>query len=621
MREEDNIWRDRLDGVTYGISFIVITRALLCNKLQISMMTACYIWSALLLLSTVSMYFPPIVAIVYLAIVRIAVLVMRLLLMHNCFKRLRYKRKKFVKMVIYFLYVSLNIPHDVILVADVYCAFAKCVRPNEVTSRALDISSNLIYVGVMLYLDILFIFGLIPYIVSQEGVAAVIKFERNKYHIVLQVLLLAALCVNIYHVSTAFSFAKTNSVLGGIWRYTDLLLLTILLEYGVSHKDTVKNSLPDRTMEFLQMAQVEQERASISKENILKFLHHEMRNNIQKMNHVVDMTQAALFSRDYSSLSRSTGFFQNIMGYVQCLVNDINIVADEPDISATKNVQLVNFDLSDMLEDEVLYLLETGDIKKDSWNLNVPRNCFVRSDAGKLRQLLRIVSETLVAPTSPYEISIEVDNSNFLNIRVSSPRYIDFFPVCTMKIETGEDYFRLSKTILYRIIQALGGKVISDTVELLQLVIPLERLQTQSIIDVTTRRTSDACEEVRMLVVDDASINRKLLKRILAHLLEPIPIHIDEAEDGKVALQLQRDSSCPYDIIWLDVVMPEMDGMLACQELRKAKVTSYIVMVTANEECTLPPNMGHNNYIQKPVTKEKVSAVLQRAGLLAMQLP
>ncbi|MBL0375299.1 response regulator [Rhizobium sp. KVB221] len=116
-----------------------------------------------------------------------------------------------------------------------------------------------------------------------------------------------------------------------------------------------------------------------------------------------------------------------------------------------------------------------------------------------------------------------------------------------------------------------------------------------------------------ILLADDNMVNRKLGSKILANLgYAP-----DLANDGRQAVDACRAKS--YDLILMDIEMPEMDGLEATKEIRRqaAEPMSYFVALTANamtgdRERYL--SEGMDDYLSKPIRLEDLLACLERAG-------
>jgi CheY-like chemotaxis protein len=117
----------------------------------------------------------------------------------------------------------------------------------------------------------------------------------------------------------------------------------------------------------------------------------------------------------------------------------------------------------------------------------------------------------------------------------------------------------------------------------------------------------------RALLVDDVAINRI----IVINLLEDTGLAIDEADDGLTALRQFRDApEGAYDIIYMDVQMPNMDGYEASAAIRaldrRDAKTIPIVALTANafkEDIDKALASGMNAHLAKPLEVDKALAV------------
>ncbi|HBV81807.1 MAG TPA: hypothetical protein DEB74_03205, partial [Lachnospiraceae bacterium] len=125
--------------------------------------------------------------------------------------------------------------------------------------------------------------------------------------------------------------------------------------------------------------------------------------------------------------------------------------------------------------------------------------------------------------------------------------------------------------------------------------------------------TSKICApEAKILVVDDNAVNRKVLR----NLLKETQIQVTEAAGGAECLHLVQESH--YDLIFLDHMMPEMDGV---ETLHRIKALSTfpcedtpIVVLTANavsgaKEAYL--SEGFDDFLSKPIMPDKLETMIQ----------
>jgi len=115
-----------------------------------------------------------------------------------------------------------------------------------------------------------------------------------------------------------------------------------------------------------------------------------------------------------------------------------------------------------------------------------------------------------------------------------------------------------------------------------------------------------------ILLADDNAVNRKVLEHMLCRLGHSV----DPAANGKEALEKAASSS--YDLIFMDMMMPMMDGLEATRAIRAhedGKRRTPIVAVTANVErrdeqaCA---EAGMDAFLTKPFTIDQVKACLAR---------
>ncbi|MCP4804468.1 MAG: response regulator transcription factor [Proteobacteria bacterium] len=115
-----------------------------------------------------------------------------------------------------------------------------------------------------------------------------------------------------------------------------------------------------------------------------------------------------------------------------------------------------------------------------------------------------------------------------------------------------------------------------------------------------------------ILIVDDDDN----LREVVRYALDRAGFRVREANDGKKAIQQFGDR--PPDLIVLDVLMPEMDGIEVCREIRKASQVPIVFLSSRDEEVdrVLGLELGGDDYMTKPFSPRelvsRVKAVLRR---------
>ncbi|MFO8141896.1 MAG: response regulator [Marinobacter sp.] len=142
----------------------------------------------------------------------------------------------------------------------------------------------------------------------------------------------------------------------------------------------------------------------------------------------------------------------------------------------------------------------------------------------------------------------------------------------------------------------------------------LTRFSLQTITDVSPTQKGIPCGRMRVLLVEDNPVNRTLTRR----LLEKLGCEVMTANDGQAASSLWQEH--PFDVIFMDCVMPRMDGFEATGRLRDWEKDNYrarvpVVALTASameedeERCRAA---GMDAFVAKPVNLEMLRAVLEQ---------
>lgn len=179
----------------------------------------------------------------------------------------------------------------------------------------------------------------------------------------------------------------------------------------------------------------------------------------------------------------------------------------------------------------------------------------------------------------------------------------------------------LGLAIVYRLVKEMGGKItcrseIGKGTEFCC----TYTLRVGTADDVAQDSVSEHAPALfqgkRVLLVEDNELNREISRG----LLEDFGIVVTEAENGRVAVELLKDSQPgDYDVVLMDVQMPIMNGYEATRAIRamgKAHLrTMPIIAVTANafaEDRQTAMESGMNGHVAKPVGEKALREALQR---------
>lgn len=116
----------------------------------------------------------------------------------------------------------------------------------------------------------------------------------------------------------------------------------------------------------------------------------------------------------------------------------------------------------------------------------------------------------------------------------------------------------------------------------------------------------------KILVVDDD----ELVLIAIKELLSPLGFSVTPSPNGPAALE--KISGAHFDLVILDVIMPEMNGFEVCQKIRQ--INSYaetpIMMLTAKsgeEDKQRGVEVGANLYLPKPIAPKRLIALVEEA--------
>ncbi len=385
------------------------------------------------------------------------------------------------------------------------------------------------------------------------------------------------------------------------------------------------------------------EEASQAKSAFLSNMSHEIRT---PMTAILGFTEV-MKRNNRSSESERLGYLNTIANSGQHLLELINDVLDLSKVeSGAMEVEELPCDCASISQDVIRVLQSKADEKDIDLQVRVLTDFpdIVIADPSRLRQVITNlvgnaikftdqgavqVKLSFMAADKPADARVRIDvvDSGIGMSEEQQARIFEAFTQASASISRRFGGTGLGLSISRQLTEAMNGTlevsseegvgstfhvelpVAHDAYELLSpesIMASLERVEVP-------RQVTWDLPESRILVVDDGPENRQLMTVILTGL----KLHVTVAENGKEGLDaaVAAMQSEPFDLIFMDIQMPVMDGYEAVAEMRKAGVTLPIVALTANAMKGFEKDIlaaGFSHYMVKPIDMNLLGDLLAR---------
>ena len=371
-------------------------------------------------------------------------------------------------------------------------------------------------------------------------------------------------------------------------------------------------SVTDMTEKMAYISEIEEakrsaDRANASKSSFLASMSHEIRT---PLNAVLGIDEMILRESDVEEIHKLAG---SIMDAGKSLLAIIDDILDFSKIESGKmSIIDVDYDYSQAVRE--LYSIVSYRAKKKGLDLifdidtNIPKR--LRGDELRVRQILVNIINNAVKYTNlgwvKVSASCEWINSERIELVVSVE-------------DTG-----IGLSIVYGLLEMMGGNVEVKSVyqrgskfivRIPQIVVDKEPIGVFNMEYSKERKEykeSFKAPRARILVVDDNQINL----RIVEGLLKQTSIQIDKKTNGYDCLEAVKNNK--YDLILLDHMMPQMDGMEVLNRLKAMENNmskeAHVIALTANAVVGAKEEyIGHgfDDYLAKPIDVKELECVIR----------
>ena len=380
------------------------------------------------------------------------------------------------------------------------------------------------------------------------------------------------------------------------------------------------------------------ERANMAKSEFLANMSHEIRT---PMNAIMGLSDIIM---EESRGRKVYNYAADIQSASKSLLTIINDILDLSKVEAGKmELAPVNYYLKATV-DEVVNMMDIAASQHSitlncEYDMNLP--CQLHGDDGRIKQILINIMNNAVKFTKKGFVKLSVegepsDKKNSINLVLkvqdtgvgikpeNLQKIFEDFKQIDSKKNRGVEGTGLGLAITKRLVELMKGTIKVDSVygegTTFTVTIPQRVVDNRTLAEMpeTQQKPAEKMEafvvsNYKVLVVDDNLINRK----VATGFLKNYEFELEEAESGYEAIELVKKTK--YNLIFMDHMMPEMDGVETVQIIRNEcgdnGRTPVIIALTANAMDGVKDmflRSGFQDFIAKPLDRKQLNEVLAK---------
>jgi signal transduction histidine kinase/CheY-like chemotaxis protein len=423
--------------------------------------------------------------------------------------------------------------------------------------------------------------------------------------------------VFLHNALEYFTYVDENLLLNFIGFFSFFFLQSLILSYRFTNS--------------LSKARIKAEEAAKAKSQFLSTMSHEIRtplNAVIGLSELLAETDSEEEKKEFAKHIKKSGenlleILNNVLDYskfestgiekelkpvnLSQVIHEINNLLTP--LSLNKNLSLET-DISTDIPDWVL----TDETHIKQILINLAGNAIKFTSEGSVRISLQKNSD----PQKKGNLTFIIKDTGHGISRENIHRLFKSFTQLDASRTRQHGGTGLGLAISKKLVEALGGEIwfeseLNKGAEFYFTIQAKETSNQDSTVEAPSRVVEAPVEDShspRTLVVEDNLLNQKVITKIL----EKINLKTDIASNGKEALEMLDSSN--YNLIFMDMEMPVMDGLEATRQIRKnlpSERQPIIIAMTANafmedrERCL---EAGMNDFISKPISIDKIKSML-----------